>query len=818
MDSRQRKTVLAIALVMAAAVIAAMLILIPGKGGASPESPPRPSSVSDAVQTPAPAQTQQKAQIIINELMEKNRAVVADGDGDFSDWIELRNISDKSVSLKGWRISDESGSAGWAFPDVQLDAGAYLLVFASGKDRTGPELHTDFSLSGDETAYLLTPSGSVADQAACGGCDADVSMALGADGLRTQSLYPTPAYENSADGYARFQETLKPAGPLVINETMVANSACFNAGSAGYCDWIEIKNISGAVVDLSDYYISDSLKDLQKCPLSGAALAPGQTLLLLCSDEETGFAGGYIYVPFSLDSGCEQLYLSDSSGNILDCASLRDIPYECSYGRMDGQNGWFYFAKPSPGADNSGGKRRVAAKPVNLTPDGVFDGVDGVSVELSGCGTVRYTLDGTAPTVSSPEYTGPFTVYTTSVVKAACFDDDALPSRTLALSYIINEDHTLPVVSLTSEDPAAFSQMYNGPAKGVELPANIALYRSGDTFSAGCGVSLNGETSLIMSKKNMSLRFRGTYGNATLKHDIFGGGVTEFTNLLLRAGQDQEQAIVRNELSQSLCGMAGADIVNQRSIFCVLYINGEYSGIYTLKEKSNKYLYASLAGVDPDSVEVIEAPAAYGSELYEQVIGYAYMNDMSLDENYRHICEQIDIDSLIDWLIMEGFCANTDVTSGNLRYCRSSEADGKWHFMFYDLDATFNTVGSMYYNLMSEYAEQHVQVSSLVRALMKNAEFRDRFLTRAAGLLRSTLTNETVMAELERMAGEIAPEVARDHERYGRTVEEWKWNLEYIRELVEDGNWRQCNIDAICDVFELSAGEREAYFGDIDGR
>ena len=83
MDSRQRKTVLAIALVMAAAVIAAMLILIPGKGGASPESPPRPSSVSDAVQTPAPAQTQQKAQIIINELMEKNRAVVADGDGDF---------------------------------------------------------------------------------------------------------------------------------------------------------------------------------------------------------------------------------------------------------------------------------------------------------------------------------------------------------------------------------------------------------------------------------------------------------------------------------------------------------------------------------------------------------------------------------------------------------------------------------------------------------------------------------------------------------------------------------------------------------------
>ena len=106
----------------------------------------------------------------------------------------------------------------------------------------------------------------------------------------------------------------------------------------------------------------------------------------------------------------------------------------------------------------------------------------------------------------------------------------------------------------------------------------------------------------------MSLRFRGSYGQETLQYDIFGGGATEFTNLLLRAGQDQEQAIIRNELSQSLCEKADMDVINQRSIFCVLYVNGEYSGIYTLKEKANKYLYAAVAGVDPDSVEVIEAP------------------------------------------------------------------------------------------------------------------------------------------------------------------------------------------------------------------
>ena len=401
--------------------------------------------------------------------------------------------------------------------------------------------------------------------------------------------------------------------------------------------------------------------------------------------------------------------------------------------------------------------------------------------------------------------------------KAVCFEEDALPSRTLMLSYIINEGHSLPVVSLVSEDTTEFSQMYNGPAKGVELPASISLYRGDGGFTAPCGVSLNGETSLIMSKKNMSLRFRGSYGQETLQYDIFGGGATEFTNLLLRAGQDQEQTIIRNELSQSLCEKADMDVINQRSIFCVLYVNGEYSGIYTLKEKANKYLYAAVAGVDPDSVEVIEAPAGYDTEFYDQIIRFAYMNDMSLDENYEHLASLMDMDSLTDWLIMEGFCANTDVTSGNLRYCRSEQADGKWHFMFYDLDATFVTPGAMYANLLSEYGVAHIQVSSIAVSLMQNAGFKDRFLTRAAELLSDKLSNEAVINEISTMTEELSAEVDRDFARYGKDRGSWEWSLEQLLYLVDDCDWRQQNIDALCFVFGLSSSERSHYFGSIDG-
>lgn len=805
MGSRDRKIILIIALIVAAAVIAAVCIYM------SPASP----AEENAPVSPAAVQAGTGSSVIISELMEKNRAVLRDEDGDFSDWIELHNISGKAVSLGGWRISDKSGEPGWAFPDVTIEPGEYLLVFASGKDKSGSELHTDFSLSGDETVYLLSPAGSVADQAACGGTEADVSMALGNNGEWAQSLYPTPGFENSVDGHETFQETLAPADALVISEVMVANTKTYYAGAPGYCDWVELKNISDSDISLSDYCLSDSLKDLGKYTLPDSVLAPGGTVIILCGADDDG-SGVYNLALFSLNSSCEQLYLSRGE-ELVDYAALRDIPYECSFGRMDGENGWFYFSKPSPGKANANGARRVAAKPVSLTADGVFDGVEGVTVELSGAGTVRYTLDGSTPTEKSPEYTKPITVSSTGVVKAVCFEDGALPSRTLMLSYIINEGHSLPVVSLVSEDTTEFSQMYNGPAKGVELPASISLYRGDGGFTAACGVSLNGETSLILLKKNMSLRFRGSYGQETLQYDIFGGGATEFTNLLLRAGQDQEQAIIRNELSQSLCEKADMDVINQRSIFCVLYVNGEYNGIYTLKEKANKYLYASVAGVDPDSVEVIEAPAGYDTEFYDQVIRFAYMNDMSLDENYEHLASLMDMDGLIDWLIMEGFCANTDVTSGNLRYCRSDQADGKWHFMFYDLDATFATPGAMYANLLSEYGVDHIQVSSLAVPLMQNAEFKDRFLTRAAELLGDKLSNEAVINEINAMTEEFSAEVDRDFARYGKDRSSWEWSLEQLLYLVDDCDWRQQNIDALCFIFGLSGSERSHYFGSIDG-
>ncbi|MCH8922864.1 MAG: lamin tail domain-containing protein, partial [Planctomycetes bacterium] len=101
--------------------------------------------------------------LVISELLAINDGILRDEDGEFSDWVEVHNPTVAAVELDGWHLTDEVDNlTKWEFPDVSLDAGGYLVVFASGKDRraAGAELHTNFQLSGDgEFLALVEPDG-----------------------------------------------------------------------------------------------------------------------------------------------------------------------------------------------------------------------------------------------------------------------------------------------------------------------------------------------------------------------------------------------------------------------------------------------------------------------------------------------------------------------------------------------------------------------------------------------------------------------------------------------------------------------------------
>ncbi len=98
-----------------------------------------------------------KATVVINEIMASNGSTIADEDGDFEDWIELVNTGDTSLDISHWGLSDRSETPfKWIFPEgVALDPGEFLLVWASGKNRTSPTLSPSTIVpSGAEWRFL----------------------------------------------------------------------------------------------------------------------------------------------------------------------------------------------------------------------------------------------------------------------------------------------------------------------------------------------------------------------------------------------------------------------------------------------------------------------------------------------------------------------------------------------------------------------------------------------------------------------------------------------------------------------------------------
>jgi len=741
----------------------------------------------------------------ISELLAKNHSVLQCADGTFPDYIELHNSSAEDISLRGWYISESEGGYGWALPDITVAAGEYKLIFADGLDfYTESEIHTDFSLSFGETVRLYNPHGLLADSMECITDEYNQAIVLNENGEAVLSLNPSPGYANTREGHLTHLSAQQANGPIIINEVVTANGKHLKQADGDYCDIVEIKNISGAPVDLSEYYLSDDDDDYLQYQLPKISLAPGQMMLIFCSGDTANSTAQYHHSNFSLNAENERLFLS-SSTQIIDYMALSGIPANGSYGRLSGESGFFYFASASPGQENSGGARFVAAKPVAAEPDGVFNDVSSVTVELSGPGTIYYTTDCTVPTTASAVYSEPITLDKTGVVRAIAVEEGGLTSEVLTLSYILNENHTLPVLSLVTNDAAKFNSIFANGIKYNEVISSLSLYEPDGSFTMTGGVTMKGWTSLSLPKKSVGIKFGSEYGDGDLEYDVFDNGINQYASLSIRAGQDYTSAIIRTELFQELCAELSDSVLVQESKYCVLYVNGKYYGIYALKEDFSRQYYASHMGVSKDSVTMLRSAVDRNSEVFQEILDFCCTHDMSLDENYEHICSILDIDSLIDFIIMEAYSANSDV-NGNMRYFKSTEGDGKWRIAFYDLDWTFLYSGNTFNNTINP--DRIVQISPSINHLLKNKEFKMKLAARCVEATSNVLSNENVLAKIDKYQALLEPEIARERERWGKSVDQWHESLDAMRNYVNELDLENYMRKTLFNILGLTQAQR----------
>lgn len=785
-------------------LIFVLLLSSCGNGNASAEPSPEPTEIPP---TPSPVVYESGiGKVLLSEIMSKNKATLSDEDGDYSDWIELENKTENAINLFGWTLSD--GKSEWSFPDFTLYEHSRAIIFASKKDRADSELHASFSLSEGDTVSLFDRNMDLADSCTISKDASDVSLIRNDKNEWISCQLPSPGYENSLYGYELFCSHQTADGPLVINEVCVENYSDYKSDTLGYTDWVELKNISDNTIELSDYYISDDIDFLKSFQLSGS-LGPGDILSVLCDKDASGYKGTMQIAPFSLNSENDRIYLVHSSGKIVDCTPLKLIPLNKTYGRIEGQNGFFYLTEPTPGAPNSSGIRYIPEKPSVSGHDGIYNGVTSLQVELNASGDIYYTLDATKPSVDSLKYTGPITLTGTTVIRAINVESGEISSEELVLSYIINENHDLPVASLVCGS-SDFNRIYQNGQKDIEVPAHISFYEDSGSFTAGCGVKMNGASSLVLNKKNLSLRFRGSYGAEHLDYDLFGGGVTSFTNLVLRAGQDQNNTIVRNEACYQIAREFSDSVLTLRFKYCILYIDGRYNGIYAFIEKPNEAFAASAMGVTKNSVEVLEAPVYSNASMYADVMQFAYENDLRVEENYRELCKHLDIDSLIDWSLIQGFLGNYDLASGNLRYAHSTENDGKWKLMLYDLDCAFSGVDF----IMNTVIAFDSQICNLNKMLLKSPIYREKFLSRASEAFRSVLTQENMISIIDELCAIVYPEVERDKQFSGMSTDTWQSHVNSLKNMITDSSWDKHAVENLCHLLDVSPEERTKYFGD----
>lgn len=332
----------------------------PTPGGPTLTPTPQPTATPDPTATPTPAPTSTPAPtptvtpvpggcsnlVYVNEILARNDWHV-DGDGDTSDWIELYNPGAEAVDIGGWMIAD-ADSSGWEFPaGTTIDAGGYLVVWASDKgdeddpDFPGPagELHADFRLSGGgDSVTLIDTVGCLVDSISFGQQFENESFGRTSDGSLGRFAYPqfTLGFENGAQNYSPIPECFSSGDSgLRMSRIVASNSGIVLDGDGDDPDFIELENTGLFTIDLTLWQLSDD-HDTWSFPL-GASIDPGEKIIVFASgkglvtDDDFPGPNGEYHTSFRLSTDGETVTLGEPSSCIVERVTYPELSSNQAY-------------------------------------------------------------------------------------------------------------------------------------------------------------------------------------------------------------------------------------------------------------------------------------------------------------------------------------------------------------------------------------------------------------------------------------------------------------------------------------------------------
>ena len=623
---------------------------------------------------------------------------------------------------------------------------------------------------------------------------------------------------------------------LYINEVVADNLSTLKDENGVYSDWIEIYNPTDQAIGLKGYYLSDTKDELTKWAFPDVEIDSNGYLIVFCdgSWEESSLHTNFfinagnetLYLCDGNETIIDSMKLADQQ-----C----DIPYGRMYGNVDMMGFLPYHTplEPNPAYFTQNQEPEADWGEVHFSLEGGrYD--DNIVVELS-CdvegAAILYTLDGSEPDITSFVYSKPIAVtdegrpnqYTTkkcmlkpsenadnseteygvnevykaTVIRARILKDAKFSSSIQTNTYFINSDYTLPLVSITTEPSGLFDDVegayvlgysYYTPRKyGISatenrntnsfVPRDFAGHveihdLDGSVFEDDMIFSIAGKSSV---SKALQKSFNVILDNKKITGDMLGASsALAYERFTLRGtgtGVVKENlyaypsAFVSNLISEESVG-------GQKSRFCILFIDGEYWGLYSLMEPKGKEYINKHTGTAKKDLTLVMPWKNISNGEFDALFDTISDKDFSNKADYEWVKTEIDIENFMAFVLTETYFGNTDALGkGDHNLHIIKEKGGLWQWKIFDFDCTMVDGDNYLKGILNltpgnnkEEEKKNFSVW-LFQKLWKSEEFQSEFKEYVQLKCSELYTKENVTAAFEEHISSIETEMPENLRR-----------------------------------------------------
>lgn len=770
---------------------------------------------------------QVSAQVFINEASNANGTVYVLPNSSSPDWIEFYNASATSQNLQGLYLSDSKSSLDkWAFPPITISPNGFATILANGKGITNVVNHYESPIDHQSQWSYFIPNAAVPNWYtstfdATSWSIGKMSVGYGDGDDSTTIIGPvTTVYARINFNVSNFNDIVKTYldidyddgfvaylnGVEIARDGLAGNPPLFDELAADHESQLyQGGNLTSYDLDMS--LIGNLLQngnnvlavEIHNSSTTSSDLTCRPFLTFGLASPQQQFNGyphpffntpqaGIVETNFTIATGGETLYLSNGNGTILDSLFVPDLEANMSVGKKtDGTNSWFIFPTPTPNATNNTALSfdGYEAKPDLDLVGGIYPNSVNVNVinHSTQNGIVRYTTDGHDPSSTSPQVTGPITISANTVLKVRCFANgtNLYESPIESETYLINENSTIPIVSLTIDQDDLYgpSGIFDNWWTDWKRPCVIEYFNPDGTkqFESKASVKPDGGAGGSRSNPQHSVTVESantTFGTGkNIHYPMFPEKpyVNDLQAIYIRNGSNfwnqyhQRDATFMRVMRKS---HANSQAYRPANVF----LNGQYFGVYELREKANETYFNENYGNHVDSLDLLSVSYWYGSVLrtvkgsdssFFNMVNFITTADKSNPQYLTQCDKRLDLKNYADYIAAELWYGNTDWIYNNMKIARTRSTDNKWRFFLQDVEWGLGGWTDYNSNMFDwfQYANQPNPYCQIHSNLMQDSTYRNYFINRYADLMNTILHQNTYTPIIQQMYQELLPEMPR---------------------------------------------------------